>query len=360
MTPSAAETPPKKQPTIREVAAASGVSLQTVSAILNDKPGQASAETRERVLRAVRELGYRPASRWRGAAAARTDTLGVYSGVHSGNVYYQRVLYGVQVAAEDARKHLTLFCQHAWYNNVGANIRRFCDGRCDGLLVIGPDRDDPHIVAMRERGIPLVVVGSSGAMAGGAGAPVDSADVDNVGGSRAATERLIALGHRRIALLPGPEKRASTQQRREGYRTALLAAGIALDPALDVEGEYSAESGRERARAVLSYAAPAGGRPTALVCGNDEIARGAIRGAVEAGLSVPGDVSVFGFDDGPEATDGEPALTTVRQPYFEIGAAALRLLLDRIADPSADARYLALPGEIIERRSVGPPAAPRP
>jgi len=346
-----APLPAGKPPTIREVAVASGVSVQTVSAILNDKPGQASIETRERVLRTVRELGYRPASRWRGVSATHTDTIGVYSGMHPNSAYFEYVLFGIQGAAADARKHLTLFCNAAWFHNVGANIRRFCDGRCDGLLVIAPDRDDPHLLAMRERGIPFVVVGSSGSV-GGRG-EVDSADVDNIAGSHLVTEYLISLGHQRIALLPGPVPRAATEQRRKGYQEALRAASITPDPALDIAGEYGIASGRERAYALLALRAP-GERPTALVCGNDEIARGAILGAQDANLSVPGDVSLVGFDDGPEAIEAEPHITTVRQPFRSVGRTAVELLLRRIADPTAPVEAAGLPGELIVRASTGP------
>ena len=346
-------------PTIREVAKACGVSPMTVSYVLNN-PGRVRQETRTRVLLAMREMGYRPPAAERGEEDARgTLTIGVvysrWNRLEAEAPYYRRIVGGILEAADDLVCHVTLFSHHSWEGNAYKSLRVYCDGRCDGLIIFAPKIGSDLVAALRERGVPFVLVGDTGDL------PEDwCVDVDNIAAARNVTEYLLGLGHRRIAYLPGAPNTRVTQQREDGWRAALEAADVAPTPAHLLPGDWSPESGRERAARLLSL--PDGERPTALFCAFDGLALAALAAAREMGLRVPQDVSIIGFDDIPAAPATEPPLTTVLQPYAEIGERAVRLLLTQMGGgSSADApgeRKVLLPTKLIVRQSAGPPPPP--
>jgi LacI family transcriptional regulator len=344
-------------PTIRQIANAAQVSPMTVSFVLNNKPGQVSDETRERVLRVVREMGYRPRAatgRHRTPDAAdHVTTLGVASGTEAPGLltsgYYPSILSGLMVAADRHSQNLTLFASSLFHADPAQSIRTYCDGRCDGLFVIAPGPGSPLVSALRERGVPCVLLGDRG------DEPCASVDLDNHGEARRVTEWLIAQGHRRMGFIGFPGRFVrSAQEREEGYAAALTAHGLPVDPRniLNSEWKDPAIYG-----GVMELARrPRAERPTALVCWNDRVAFQTMLVLSDAGLRVPHDVSVTGFDDDSVAAAAHPPLTTIRQPYQEIGDNAVDMLRELIAmHPSErEPRRVLLPGELIVRGSVAP------
>jgi LacI family transcriptional regulator len=339
----------------------------TVSLVLNNADsGRVSPETRERVLAAIRELGYRPPA----ARAAITDpaektlTVGVLTSLHTnifaGGSYAGRVLDGIFKAPETRGINVLIFAATLFQDrDIHRGLRQYCDGSCDGLLIIAPRRDDPLLPALRQRGIPFVVIGSAEyALTGEPLFP--SIDIDNQGTAAAAVDHLCALGHRRIAYLGGPEEFVfSVEERQLGYQEALRAHGVRPDPALERLGLHG---DADAARAVDELLAlPAERRPTALFCWNDETALAAVRRLRSRGVSVPGAMSVLGIDDVPPAAAGRPPLTTFRQPWAALGAAALAEVLARLGAEGASRRVerRLFPAEFIARATTGfVPASP--
>jgi LacI family transcriptional regulator len=203
--------------TIREVAKASGVSPMTVSYVLND-PGRVHPETRQRVLQTMRELAYRPPLSRPAAGDAddeRRTTIGIvysrWSRLASEVSYYSRILGGVLEAADDQGSHVTLFSHHTWTEDVSKSLRKYCDGRCDGLILIAPKIESELVTTLRERGMPFVIVGDSGL------GPRDlCVDVDNIAAAYQVTEHLLSLGHTKSPTFRGK----TTFARRTNGRTA--------------------------------------------------------------------------------------------------------------------------------------------
>lgn len=175
--------------------------------------------------------------------------------------------------------------------------------------------------------------------------------IDEYDAARAITSTLIEAGHRRIAIMRGPREHLVSMRRYNGYAAAIGGAGQRMDPALVTTGDFSRESGRREAQTLLAA------KPTAIFASNDEMAIGIIEAAQGQGLSVPGDLSVVGFDDNPAAKTCRPGLTTVRQPLEEMGSTAVELLVEKIASPARSARHATVPYEIIVRNSVAAPAS---
>jgi LacI family transcriptional regulator len=193
-----------------------------------------------------------------------------------------------------------------------------------GLLLIGARLDDPVIARCRKTGAPFVLVNNA------AREPdVSSVDCDNVSGARAAVRHLLDLGHRRIALIAGPENSSNARDRRRGYEEAIRAAGLTPDPGLVMPGNFVEEGGRRAMEALLARPDP----PTAVFAANDVLALGAIAALRAAGRRIPDDVALVGFDDIPVARYVEPRLTTIRQPIYDIGRRAAEIVLDHAAFP---------------------------
>ncbi|MBC7808066.1 MAG: LacI family DNA-binding transcriptional regulator [Akkermansiaceae bacterium] len=334
--------------TIREVARASGVSPMTVSYVLND-PGRVHPDTRQRVLQAMRELGYRPPLS-RSASDTEEDrrtTIGIiysrWSRLASEVSYYSRILAGVLEAADDQGSHVTLFSHHTWTEDVSKSLRKYCDGRCDGLILIAPKIESELVTTLRERGMPFVIVGDSGL------GPEDRCvDVDNVAAAYQITDHLLSLGHTNIAYLPGKDNVRPTHEREQGWRAAHAARGIVPRQSIPYPGGWTREYGYERAIIILKET----DRPSAIFAMDDELAMGAMIAARELGLRIGRDLSVAGFDDVPEATQCDPPLTTISQPYTEIGARAVGLLLGTMRGGGGG--RILLPGRMIIRASTGP------
>ena len=341
----------RAMPTIRQIAKLCRVSPMTVSFVLNNTPGQVSEDTRERVLRVVREMGYRPRTAIRAKQEATIRTIGFAVG-RSGDSfiqpgYHTLILNGVMTATERMDLNVILFHTKLLSGDPHQSIRTYLDGRCDGLIVLAPTIHQPLVGALRERGVPFVLIGDQGDADG-----ITSVDVDNVAEGRRVTEYLIGLGHRRIGFVGGADFIRSASDRRLGYRQALEAAGIPYDPELDAgalrsEGlVYEWVVGLVRRKDIEL--------PTALFCWNDTAALRAMTALEDGRIAVPRDISVMGFDDDPRILSCRPPLTSVRQPYQEIGTTAVEELVAHIKDQNRTGKPIFLPARIIERDSTAP------
>jgi len=334
-----------RAPGMLDVARLAGVSHQTVSRVLNDHPS-VRPETRAKVQAAIRELGYRRNSAARALATARSSTIGLLaaSSSRSGPV---STLVAVEEAARAAGMYVSVVGLSVYDpSSVRDALDHFLDQGVEGLIAIAPVRDAVQAAAAVALDLPVVVVAPT--VADGRSLHVA---VDQRQGARAAVRHLLELGHTRIAHVAGPPAWLDAAERAAGWRDELAAAGLALGPIL--AGDWTAAGG---------YAA--GGRllaepgPTAVFAANDLTALGLVRAVSEGGLQVPEDLSVVGFDDIEVAAYARPPLTTVRQDFGELGRAAVRLLLGRLAGEQQPTTTFLAP-ELRRRAStatVGPGA----
>ncbi|MGQ7294940.1 LacI family DNA-binding transcriptional regulator [Quadrisphaera sp. KR29] len=347
---SALTTPPSpgRGPSITDVAARAGVSIQTVSRVLNSAP-KVAVGTRARVLEAISELGYRRNPAARALATGRGGLIGVLT--PSSALYGPAsVTAALGLAAVEAGVHLAV--EHVVEPDVATvqhGLSRLVDQYAAGVVVVAPVREAYEALAGAQLGVPVVAVSS-----GGDGAVEVS--VDHRAGARLATQHLLDLGHRTVWHVRGPRGWYEADQREEGWREVLEAAGREVPPVL--EGAWSADSGH-RAGELLARVPEV----TAVFAANDSQALGVVRALAERGRSVPGDVSVVGFDDVPESAHFLPPLTTVRQEFSELGRTALQVVLrmierDREPDQHAEEEpehSVQLQPQLVVRDSTAPP-----
>jgi LacI family transcriptional regulator len=334
--------------TIYEVARRSGVSTATVSRVMADGKGF-SVSTAQRVRATAAELGWVPSAPARGLASRRTGIVGLIfpdlgrsgDAEEESPLYVDQVIRGAERAATAAGDAVLIA---ATQSASGRELARSVAGKVDGLVVLARSLPDSDVEAI-SRSVPVVLLASRP----GRGGP-DFVGADNRGGSRAITTHLIdAHGHDDLAFLAGPEQSPDSDARFAGFRAALRQAGLPEPVAPAACGGFTEAGGEQAVRALLAR----GHRPRALVCGNDEMAIGAMTALRAARLRVPADVAVTGFDDIAAARRVSPALSTVRQPMRELGERSVRLLLERIAAPDTERRRIVLPTELVTRRSCG-------
>jgi LacI family transcriptional regulator len=333
--------------TLEEIAELAGVSRSTVSRVVNDHPSVRDG-VRERVLQVIQETGYQPHAAARSLVTRRTHIIGVVIAEAVTKLFrdpfFPLLLYGVTATCNTHQYHLmlSLFDDPA---DQGETYRRLIgSGHLDGVLVASAHLNDPLFPKLLQDAIPFVVVGRH------PDERINSVDVDNVSAARMAVEHLIRLGHTRIATITGPLTMSHGEDRLAGYRQALEAHQLAVDERLIVEGDYTEAGGSLGAQRLL----PAS--PTAIFVASDVMAIGALKALRDAGLRVPQDVALVGFDDVPIAAAIEPALTTVRQPIERLGSMAADLLLNLLANPSvgrASTQRIVLPTQLIVRDSCG-------
>jgi DNA-binding LacI/PurR family transcriptional regulator len=325
-----------------DVARLAGVSHQTVSRVLNEHPNVRPL-TRERVLAAIRELAYRPNAAARTLVTRRTHTLGV---ITADTMLYgpTSMLYGFErAAAHDAYFVSVASLPALDRRSMLDAVDRFLGQGIEGIIVIATVDTAVAALAHVPSEVPLVAVGC------GTRASVTSVAIDNAAGAAGATRHLLSLGHRTVYHVAGPLSCLDAKERVDGWRQALREAG-APEPAV-LAGDWSASSGYELGGLL------AAGEPglTAVFCGNDTMALGIIRALSERGLRVPGDVSVIGFDDVPEAGYYLPPLTTVRQDFGVLGRQALSTLIDRMSGSiPAGLRVRVAPELIVRASAAGP------
>ena len=336
---------PGRQPVMADVARLAGVSHQTVSRVLNDNP-HVKGETRERVLSAIRELDYRPNSAARTLVTRRSQTLGVVS--FDTTLYGPAsMLYGIEQAARSAGYFVSIASLRSLDGrSVQEAVDRLRDQAVEGVLVIAPQTSAVGALAQVRSAVPVVAVGS------GTQARVPGAAVDNEAGARAATQYLLDLGHRTVHHVAGPSSWLDAQARQAGWRAVLAAAGADVPEV--VGGDWSARSGYEAGLQLLENP-----QVTAIFCANDQMALGVLRALNEAGRAIPGDISVVGFDDIPEASYFTPPLTTVRQDFGELGRRGLELLVAQVQQGTgARERVLVAPELVLRRSTAAAPAGP--
>ncbi len=336
--PASDSTPGKRKVAVMaDVAKLAGVSYQTVSRVLHDSPN-VHGETRERVLAAIRQLDYRPNSMARALVTGRSQTLGVVS--FDTTLYGPAsTLFGIQQAAHDAGYAVSISSLRAINRDtVLAAIQQLRDQGVDGVAVIAPLR--AGVDALRHVRPDFAVV----AVEAGPEASIPVATVDQKAGAAAATQHLLNLGHKTVWHLAGPTDWKEAEERIDGWKSTLKAAGARV-PAL-LRGDWTARSGYEAAQSLLQIE-----ELTAVLVANDQMALGLLRRVHEVGRRVPADLSVVGFDDIPEAAYFTPPLTTVRQDFAELGRRCLHALLERIAGNQEPTRVVVAP-ELVVRGST--------
>jgi LacI family transcriptional regulator len=304
--------------TIRDVAREAGVSVATVSRVLNDS-GPVNAATRRRIQEVASRLRYAPDGAARSLITRRTHTLGVLLPDIHGE-FFSEVIRGIDRAAQASGFHVLVSSSHNERSEIEAALRTM-RGRVDGLVVMSPDVDAAALVANLPESTPVVLVNCNVR-----DAAFHEIDVDNAGGARAMAEHLLAAGHRRIAFVRGPDRNVDAADRLAGYRAALQAAGVERRGEWELAGDFTDTRGYRAVTELLALDP----RPTALMCANDSTAIGALSALREAGVRVPEEVAVTGFDDIPIARYVSPALTTVHVDIAGLGARATQALLRAI------------------------------
>ena len=331
-------------PTIKDVAREAGVSVATVSRVMNDS-GPVSEETRRRIREVAERMRFTPNLAARSLITARTATLGVLLPDLYGE-FFSEVLRGIDQAARRHGYHLLVSSSHADRTEAEAALRAM-RGRVDGLMVMSPELDARALVQNLPDRLPLVLLNS--AVDGDA---YDSLTIENFEGASAMVRHLVALGHRRIAMIRGAARNHDAAERLRGYRAALRAAGIAREPAWELAGDFTDESGYRAVTALLQLDP----RPTAVFAANDAMAIGAMSALREAGVAVPTEMAVAGFDDIPVARYVSPALTSVRVPIWEMGERATERLLSLVGGRVGGApRQETLATRLVVRESCGGP-----
>lgn len=330
---------PTGRVTIGDVARSAGVSVATVSKVINDRYGVAP-ETSARVHEVIAELGYESSIVARSLRSRRTNVIGIL--VAEFEPFSTELLKGISEAVEDTGYELLAYSGGLRRDDRVGWEQRYLS-RLAGTLIDGAILVTPTVVAPGGS-IPVVAVDPH---RGPSGPP--TVDSDNVAGARAATEHLIGLGHRRIGFLGGRPDLESARLREQGYREALGAAGIPVDADLLRVGGYRPDLADLPAHELLSLP----DRPTAVFAANDLSAIRTMEVARELGLRVPDDVSVVGFDNVPESALTSPPLTTVSQPIHRMGAEALRMVVDLVEGRPRDA-HLRLPTSLVVRGSTRP------
>ncbi len=327
---------------MKDVARLAGVSTATISRALVS-PDKVRAETRARVMAAIDRIGYTPNALARNLRQMRTSTV-ILLVREIVNPFYLEIFRGVESAA-----------RQRGYNVLMSNVER------------SPERELEYFDLVRQRRADGIVLATGTLPDAGAGGSSDlpplvvvseylprddlpTVRIDNVAAAAGAVEYLVGLGHARIAHIAGPLPEVLSRDRLAGYRAALERAGIETDESLVVRGDYSTHAGYRAGAALLNRRR----RPTAIFAANDEMAMGAIKAAREAGLAVPRELSVVGFDDIKMASAWDPALTTVAQPCADMGARAMNWLADLLAGEASANGEVVLDTRLVVRDSTAP------
>ena len=328
------EDPRPRAASVFDVAKVAGVSHQTVSRVLNDHPSLRDA-TRQKVLKAMRELNYRPNAAARALSSSRSRMIGILS-TSSGEYGPASSVAAVETAARGRGYSVTIANADGLDPlSVNEAVNHLANLAAEGLVVVAPQTRVLAALSELSIGIPFVTLQASGTD------PTGTRELDQVVGARLATAHLVALGHTRIGHIAGPPEWLDASQRLAGFQDELAQHG--LGAGLVATGDWSAASGYRAATTLLDQGV------TAIFVGNDQMALGALSAATAARLEVPGDLSIVGFDDVPEAAFYHPPLTTVRQDLAEAGRRAVALLLGE-----SDAAPSVQP-QLIVRASTAPP-----
>jgi LacI family transcriptional regulator len=328
-----------KGATIRDVARAADVSVATVSRTLNGIETVAGP-TRDRVLRAAGELDYVPHSGARALSTRRTDTIGVLLPDLHGE-FFSELIRGIDLAARARGLHLLLSSSHGDPAEAAAAMRAM-RSRVDSIIVMPPNAGEDLPTHAKKGEVPMVFLG------GGDHRDHPSFEIDNFAGAFAITEHLAGTGRSRIAFVAGPSDNFEAKERQRGYRAAIEIAGVSE---WIVEGDFSEQSGREAAIQFIGR-----NPPDAIFCANDMMAIGCLEALRDAGVRIPEDIALAGFDDIPIARYVRPPLTTAAVPIAEIGRRALECCVDLIAGRETQQQHIFQP--VLAIRSSTMPTNP--
>lgn len=335
-------TTPTKSPTIRDVARLAGVSVATVSRYLN-KSAPLAEETGQSVQKAMDELSFTPHPVARSLATRRTNTIGLLL-LDIGGAFYTPLLRGIEAISSEAGFDLLI---HSTRGSQPANpLRRaLTEHNTDGLLIFIDALDNAELTRLNKIGFPVVLMNQSPPN----NLKIPLVSIENQSGSRQVVSHLIAAHNRkRVAFLQGPEGNEDSDAREKGYRQALEEHGLAFDPALVRRGGFDTEEAYRAVKQLLDDKTPF----DAIFTGDDDSAIGVINALKEAGLKVPADISIAGFDDSIFARLLTPSLTTVRAPIEMVGREAVTQLIHLIRGEKASPRTI-LPTEMVVRQSCG-------
>ena len=327
--------------TIRQVAELAGVSIATVSRVVNGR-SDVSVQTRDTVRRVIREHGYLAGARSRPEPAGLIRIM-VPEVHHS---YFTEIVSGASEALYEHDMRVELCPVRHPRAPSAALSDRLADGAAEGAILVLPDRPDDEFEALAALGFPFVIVDPDTEIAEG----ISVVRAAHASGATQATAHLLGFGHRRIAAIGGPKECVATHERLRGYHGALAGAGVLPDPDLFRYSDFTVEGGRAEAEWLLSLPDP----PTAVFAFNDAMAVGVMQAVAARGLRVPDDVSVVGFDDTVQAAIVVPALTTVRQPLAELGRTAVSLLLRQIENRRLEPLRVELATRLVVRDSAAP------
>jgi len=330
--------------TIREVAEQAGVSIATVSRVLNGRDDVAP-ETRELVSQIIRDRGYIANRSARGLSAGRTGLIGVLVPLVY-PVYFSAILAGASEALHERDLRAVLSHTGHEHDREQVQIDRMMHGLTDGALIVLPEESSEELSRLLDAGYHFVVVDPRLRLDN----RIPSVSAAHSSGASQAMQHLLSLGHRRIAAITGPRGWVATEDRLRGYYAALAGAGIMPDPEIEVESNFEIGGGESATRTLLDLADP----PTAIFAFNDNLAIGAVRAAQARGLRVPEHLSVVGFDDTEHATIVTPTLTTVRQPLAEMGRTAVSLLTRLLDHQRFETLHVELATRLVVRESTGP------
>jgi DNA-binding LacI/PurR family transcriptional regulator len=337
--------PPAKRSTSFDVAKKAGVSRTTVSFVLNNVPGMSISEgTRKKVLDAAQFLNYHPNVAGRKLVSGKSNTIGLILCQSPEQVFADaflpQVIFGVEQAAMEQSFHVML--KQVEPNDTNGYIRLINENHVDGIILSGPRQDDTEIIRLHSEGVPVMLMGQL------PDTRIPFVDIDAASGAETAVRHLIELGHKKIAIITNaPLTYTSAQQRQYGYVQALQKAGLQINENLIKEGSYTPASGFEQMNSLLNQST----RPTAVFIASDVVAMGAILAIKRAGLRIPQDIAIAGFDDIPLAAYFDPPLTTIRVPAFGLGWAVSERLIRLIRNEGLDQNSVFLKSELITRES---------
>jgi LacI family transcriptional regulator len=330
--------------TIYDVAREAGVSMATVSRVVNGNPN-VKPTTRKKVMAAIERLGYRPNAVARGLASKKTTTVGVIIPDIS-SMFFSELARGIEDIATMYKYNIILCNSDQRLDKELQLINTMLEKQVDGLLFMGAEIKEDHMQVFSTASVPVVLAATRDA-----DNILPSVTIDHYQAGYDATEALLSRGHKRIAMITGPlDDPLGGLLRFEGYKKALADAGISFDESLAMNGNYRHDAALRAMTQFLSLKNP----PTAVFAASDEMAIGAIHAVQDAGLSVPEDIEVIGFDNTRLAEMVRPRLTTVVQPMYDIGAVAMRLLTKYMNNEHVEEHVVLLPHRIEYRQSTRP------
>jgi LacI family transcriptional regulator len=337
---------PARRITIRDVAREAGVSIATVSRVMNRR-ADVSPATRDRVLAVVGKHGFSVNQSARALSNGRTGLVAMTVPVL--DEYFAKILTGASEALYEQDIRVVLCPTQHEVEREARVLERLIGGMVDGAILILPSEPGAELRKLAQKGYPFVIVDDREAL----DPSIPAVSASHAAGARDATLHLLRLGHRRIAAITGPRGWVADEERLNGYHAALASVGVMPDAQLEIEADFQREGGYRSTLQLLALPEP----PTAIFAFNDNLAMGALRAATDSGLTLPDDLSIIGFDDLEQAAYTTPTLTTVRQPLAEMGRMAVSLLLRQLEGNRVETLRVELATQLVVRGSTAPPAS---